>query len=1490
MNDPDSGVSAAQVDSGEARPDLYLTKRYRRLLFLVTLPLFIVIMVLAVSQYRDQRAQVMHVLAQNTSSYSIALDGIAKLANDHVLQMRAWSENYLRSPPSHPSDLRAYYKPRYSNGSLDGYTLDQVPDSERQYVGQLVWLGGDPRQPEVGEVALDQALEFFSLARLTHDVTPHFQWSYFFSARNDFVAVYPWFSAEEIIKAGDYASLRTAIDDWFQYEIYLGGTPEQNTSGKPYWTAPYIDAGGTGAMVSHGAPVYVEDEFLGIVGTDVRLVTLEHFLKGLPVETGRLMILNDQQMMLADTATSHGDEIHAAKNVMPGVFGAESLSRALDDPGKAVEIDGHFLVAGRSDHAPWNLVYVVTAEEITGLLLSRLFPYAIILLVLAATVFIALYLMRREFISPALDLVHYIRDASRDASVPEPRLPWAWQTWGKVVSQAFTRNREATRKFQESEARLQQILNNSSAVVYVRDQEERFLLVNKVFERLIGVTQSEIVGKQLEEVFPAETAAEFRANDMRVFNTNAQIEFEEYVTQKDGVHTYISSKFPLFDTDGEIYAVCGFSTDITARKKTEEILRQSALGISEARGEEVFNSLVMHLAKATGADYSFIGILEGTDRIRTRALYAHGAIAENITYSLEGSPCQNVVGQRFRFYPDRIQQRFPEDDLLKEIGVESYAAIPLFDSTGGVLGLMAILDAHPLEDEAQTESILQIFSGRAASELERERADEALRASEASYRAIFEASEDSIFVHDLETGRILDINQKTCETYGYSYEEMLEATVGDLSSGVPPYTQEDATRLIGRAVAGEHLNFEWQRKNKDGSLHWDEVYARRVPIGGHDRILVHTREITERKEADEKLRASEQQYREANRRLRESEAFKTSIVENALLAVITIDAAGRIVDFNPAAIAMFGHDRKLAIGSDLANLLIPERYRAAHRHGLARYQETGERRVIGKRLELFALRADGSEFPIELSISVNRVGDANYFTAFLADLTEKIDAEAALRASEEQYRSIFNAASDAMILWDARGHMVDVNPAAWKMGGYTREEFIKKPFDEHIHPSSLGGYEKFKHDVATVKAAVTETRVIRKDGTIIDLESRSVPMPYRGEPHILTITRDITEQKRSAEELARQRDALRQSEKMSAMGELLAGVAHELNNPLAILMGRAALLENKASDPTIQADVGKISAAAERCGRIVRTFLSMARQKPLECRPSSLNDVVTGAIDLLGYSLDTSGIELNTLLADSLPEPHMDTDQIGQIVINLLVNAQHVLAEQPQPRSVTVETGRMDGGVFCRVSDNGPGVPPELHHRIFDPFFTTKDVDIGTGVGLSVSRSIAREHSGELRLENGDSGAAFVLWLPLDSTFGMSGSGEDRKSENEIDADRVLIVDDEPEVAELLADILKSAGLETTLVHNGHEAMQWFERNTCDLILSDIRMPGMDGPELWRTLREQHPDLANRMAFITGDTLSASIAPFLKETGLPWLEKPFTPEQVLELVARIEVD
>ncbi|MGE5154987.1 MAG: ATP-binding protein [Bdellovibrio bacteriovorus] len=297
-----------------------------------------------------------------------------------------------------------------------------------------------------------------------------------------------------------------------------------------------------------------------------------------------------------------------------------------------------------------------------------------------------------------------------------------------------------------------------------------------------------------------------------------------------------------------------------------DALNCAAGAVASTDEDHIFEVLVLGATQALGADLAFIGVLSagGSDAVETIAVCDRGQVLPNFEYALKGTPCEDVVGQRFRYHAEGIQEVFP-DPHVKAIGGVGYAAIPLFDSGGGSMGLMAVVDRKPLRDRGMAECILRILSVRAAIELERRTADEARRRSEESYRSIFEAAEDPLFVHDADTGAILDVNPKACEQYGYSREELLAVDSGQLSSGVPPYTSEHATQLVAKARRDGPVRTEWHRRNKDGSLHWDEKYIKQVKVGGADRILVVTREITERKRAEEERIRLESQLRQAQK-------------------------------------------------------------------------------------------------------------------------------------------------------------------------------------------------------------------------------------------------------------------------------------------------------------------------------------------------------------------------------------------------------------------------------------------------------------------------------------------------------------------------------------------------------------------------------------------------------------------------------------------------
>jgi two-component system NtrC family sensor kinase len=483
---------------------------------------------------------------------------------------------------------------------------------------------------------------------------------------------------------------------------------------------------------------------------------------------------------------------------------------------------------------------------------------------------------------------------------------------------------------------------------------------------------------------------------------------------------------------------------------------------------------------------------------------------------------------------------------------------------------------------------------------------------------------------------------------------------------------------------------------------------------------------------------------------------------------------------------------------------------------------------------------------------------------------------------------MFNASIDGLALWNAAGEIVDTNPALWRMYGYGGDESSPLPPHGYKGPSYP---PEFLRSVAAGEALHSEVTERRKDGSALELEVHGIPMQYQGRPHVLTIARDITEKKRSAEELARQRESLYQREKLAALGSLLAGVAHELNNPLSVVVARAVLLEEQGDSPT-QAAALKIRTAAERCARIVRTFLAMARQQQPERSPVAINDVVSAALDITGYAIRTSSIEVALDLSKGMPRILADADQLHQVLLNLIINAQQSLQDQPAPRRIRV-TSCFDSfaDVLCiRVADNGPGIPAHLRARVFEPYFTTKPTGIGLGVGLAVSLGIVEAHGGTLTVDCPiEGGAVFTIALPV-GAVDAAGAAAGPSGKASTSQRTILVVDDETEIREALAEILTGAQHRVVTASSGREALKRMAAEHYDVILTDIRMPDLDGRALYEEIERRWPGRAGRVVFVTGDTLASALREFVSESGRPVIEKPFLPSEVRRVVAELATD
>ena len=581
-------------------------------------------------------------------------------------------------------------------------------------------------------------------------------------------------------------------------------------------------------------------------------------------------------------------------------------------------------------------------------------------------------------------------------------------------------------------------------------------------------------------------------------------------------------------------------------------------------------------------------------------------------------------------------------------------------------------------------------------------------------------------------------------------------------------------------------------------------------------------------------------------------------------AVVVTGLDRKVLTANRSAAELFG--RRLA---DLPGTAIDDLVASAERQHVA---EREHRAFEGEqqRYETTVVRADGEERNVAVSTTPLVLdGDLVGTVASLRDITEEKGAQDALARSEARYRNLFESASDAIVTLDANGRFTTFNHAAENISGYPRQELVGQWFapllpDDEL-PKALMHFQK----ALAGETGLFETTFIRKDR-----EYRTIQVTYstpQRDEEVLCVIRDVTDQKMLQEQLI-------QSEKMSAIGQLVSGVAHELNNPLAGISAFAQLLLTEKRFPPDQRTAAEmIYAEARRASRIVQNLLTFARQHKPERTPTGVNQVLDDTLELRGYELRVRGIEVTRDYDEQIPETMADAHQLQQVFLNLVTNAEQAMEKSPrESQRLIVRTRRTGAVIRIDVEDTGPGIPPNLLERIFNPFFTTKPTGSGTGLGLSISLGIVREHEGRIWAENAPQGGArFIVEVPI-VTHRTSGESQAIPLVP-LQGDRlqILVVDDEASVRVSLQRYLAGRGHEVETTSSGREALGRLREGRFDAVIVDMRMPDVSGEELYRELQTNDPQHADRIIFTTGQLVDEQVRTFLASTGRPCVPKPF---------------
>jgi PAS domain S-box-containing protein len=802
---------------------------------------------------------------------------------------------------------------------------------------------------------------------------------------------------------------------------------------------------------------------------------------------------------------------------------------------------------------------------------------------------------------------------------------------------------------------------------------------------------------------------------------------------------------------------------------------------------------------------------------------------------------------------------------------EHFKALPpnLLGIPAGVVVLMVLFAVYSYRKRLEILELRRVVQGlREHNEIpptaqQLERLFDIVGTSQRGYRELIDSFDDVVFAVGLD-GKLQTANRSLEDLLG----EPIDALVGlDLGELLAEPSREMATKGLPRFLERRSWNgFVKVRVRKTGGVrYYDTILQAIIHDGQVIGVSALARDVT---------------------KAREAEARFTELFETLQEGIYVRTADGELLNANPALARMLGYEST----DDLLRIRWQQLCEASAQSGQPGHPGAGP--LTG---EIRLRRKDGGTVLCQAATTplYDSLGNVVRYQGTLVNITQKRETEESLHREQEFARCLVASFPDIITAMDCDGRLTFVSPRMLEVSGYTAEEMLGRLFGSTIAPEDLARVcDAFQDLISGRQSQVAlEYRASHKDGSLRTLATIACPLTdSNGQiTGVVASTRDLTERRRLEQQIM-------QTEKLAAMGRMIAGVAHELNNPLTVILGASDILGAPAKDETSNRRFELIQQQARRTAEIVQNLLSFSRPPSPERKPVDLDELISRTLLLCDYSLRVNCITVDVSSAKGLPSVLGDAAQLVQVFVNLIVNAEQAIREIRDRGKIRIRTGSGGGRVWMSFQDDGPGISPEVLSNIFDPFFTTKRPGRGTGLGLSICLSILREHGGTidaqpapssasaLDLPAMDRGTLFTVTLPeAKAAAALPETPPAPLSFPELYGRDILVVDDEPGILDLIRMTLQNRGMAVECSRGADEGLQAIASRKFDFVLCDMKMPKASGKDLYDRALAQFGKIPP-FILMAGDPTDPATVEFAHAAKVTLLAKPFTVAGLLSVL------